>query len=602
MCDPGALDVEPTAYESMPVVIQSDDPLLNVGKKELLIALRMPHQLPWVADWLFRHHTDPFHKQSMLAPEAFDNSLALHMHQDICTPGTQCRQTPAPPNPPKAERISDTGFVVTKDIDLLIVPVAALDGITVGYTFLNGVQEATVGKYSAWHAGPQQKHNFISGRFAFDEKRKDYIMVVNGMSPHMTGIVSLRWRDNNARDNAFFAIPKADYGPNNLPSRVLSVQCNVDYVVPRSFDNPARPESSTNAPEQQPPQQPSANTSMDDILNLKRDPFVLDAVFENPWSEEMSSLETIGTVLPPDDSGLLPELIPDFNAHVMHDIDQILGDALQNAFSPPTDTMSSSTNPSLSTEYPATSPQSPLSANSCSYSPSNVVIDAPPLVNQPESWLISSSSPPDGVGVPRLPGHSETSSGAFNMSALSESLLNIESSMMGQFFSHKLRKDILHPQTGELMSRCTGQSTTKLDSVDRSALLAFRHVAAQRYYATHLSIGTDTRLITAPVPIRSAPVKKRARERAATMLAPRPVPVENDAGKDEESIRQGKLQAKRIKNRMSAAKSNQKRRQHLESQRKELSTLKRRVEELTSRKDTMAEANDSLRKRIKNES
>lgn len=61
---------------------------------------------------------------------------------------------------------------------------------------------------------------------------------------------------------------------------------------------------------------------------------------------------------------------------------------------------------------------------------------------------------------------------------------------------------------------------------------------------------------------------------------------------------EAKLELKRIRNRLSAAKSNQKRREHLEAQKKELACLKMRVEELRLKKLSIARENESLKKQL----
>lgn len=381
---------------------------------------------------------------------------------------------------------------------------------------------------------------------------------------------------------------------------------------------------------------------------------------------------------------------------------------------------------------------------------SHVVTVRKPRTDAP--WLTGNTiDTPDGVGVPRNPGANDTSSGAFNLAALSEALSTIEVAMKGNFYGPKVRKDVMHPQTGELLSRCTGQISGRALTLDQNTVSWMRRSAAQSYYANLLAVSTDMRITAAPVnqspsrlsattpstshdvndghrpslavlpanarplpthshahsqkpppqsqsqsqpphphqpgvlvvnpgvsgatpyalatplgaeasaaaetaqlpiimfqrvPSASAPLAPRPAAAPAPRLngniGPRPtanaaahaaaataagassmgtaaakgtgkgsaatgispltsnatgaVPIQPSAPvKDKEELQESKLEAKRIKNRLSAAKSNQKRREQLEAQKKELALLRQRVTELKSRKQRISAENDSLR-------
>lgn len=668
MCEESTLHVPSGAYEKMPLNIDSDDPLFNVGKKDLFIALRMAHENRWVAEWLFKENSQPFHKQSTLPPEAFHNSLAIHLHNDISTPG-QCPSDTQPldnnfEKGPCSER-ADTKFTVTKDIDLLLVPVANVSGLTVGYTFMKSVQEAA---YTRPLFPPNRvpgatrfTPSLISGRFAFEDSTRDFLMVVNGMSPHLTGIVSMRWPTENTRDRSFFAVPKSEYGPDHLPSRVLSVQCNVDREIPSrqhyQFDTPYRPDSATRTDSASSRTDSTTLGSTEDECYTDAtadDNDALDMLFttpekitaqlqaqppvQNDWfpgsdiemdidlaTDLADGLESIGTVLAPDQADLLPALLQDFGASErdMEDMERLFNDDVD---------MLASGAGRFDSPLSQTTTISPVSSSETSssvHTGTQLTLSAPamrpPSLQTAGSWLVSGDegATPDGVGIPRVPDRNDTSSGSFNMSALLDSLGAIERSMKGSFFSPKVRKDILHPQTGELLSRCTGELTSRNVDIAGQNLSLFRQVAAQTYYSSLLSVSNDTRLITAHPPIAPAAppapsnpfggellkqtesndARKVASLAPAALaprpVAPRPTPVTSKAGdKDDEAAKEAKLEAKRIKNRMSAAKSNQKRRAQLESQRKELAVLRKRVEELKAKKQHMTEENESLRRLV----
>lgn len=592
---------------------------------------------------------------------------------------------------------------MSKDIDLLLVPVLHVDGITAGYTFLKGVQETSFRPFTS--PSPSSPQNplapphpeFIAGRFAFNTSDRDFLMVVNSMSPHMTGIVSMRWRDKTSRDRSFFAIPKADYGPGNLPSRVLSVQCNVDFEIPEAarpqwqFDTPnddisfsattaVTTEDDASAPmsmtcadgmeEEEGVQRDFANEGDDGTEDGGDDTFgaapcgpaecgekvdgVVPVTNAEPLMEMGDSfadpenwaagLESIGTVIQPfeDPGGVLPEILQDLamgSQSYLDEVERILSDSDMLPTVDGLEQRATKHARSDGDEF-SVSPVQALSSSKEDYEFNGGFPEKEP------SWIFSSNeSTPDGVGIPRRPARNDTSSGAFDMSTLVGSLATIERSLKGSFYGPKVRKDILHPQTGELISRCTGVLSAKLDSVADGELSLLRSIAAQAYYASRMAVSNDGRLmgmsrsVSPPLMISSMseqarsstgePRRKQGRlepqiRPAPVTLAPRPVPSialppglphpevlqlsesvapePNPAVMDEHAAREAKLEAKRIKNRLSAARSNQKRRAQLEAQKKELSVLKERVQELKSRQKLVIEENESLKQQISSKS
>lgn len=654
MCERDALDsLPPEAFAKMPSFLSSDDPLLNIGKKELLAALRIASENSWVADWLFSNNANAIHRQHPLPPEAFQNSLALHLRHDISTPN-QCPNATKPVSQDINDQFAPNSrgnFTVSKDIDLLLVPVADVKGITVGHSFLRGVHHSSMPSPSPQLPGAAAADKgFFSGRFAFDNARRDFLMVVNGMSPFMTGIVSMRWCDVGTRERSFFAIPKADYGPNCLPSRVLSMQNNVEFALPSrpnfQFQTPRHCMSNVTSPgckTKTEPQCPPTDFSVSEPMLDARPPspgFAFESnTLEASWSD---GLENLGTVVGTDDDAnrVIAELLQEFSANSsMDDVDKLLN----------------STNIPLSIDQ--------IDEDSLLPSTSQLELAIP---SSTTPWDATNPfGTADGVGIPRRPGKNDTSSGAFSMCTLTDSLAAIERTLKGHFFGPKVRKDILHPLTGELVSRCTGEVIAKTDAVDPLSMNILRETAAQAYYSSMLSISNDARLLTAPPqkpeplpdaltngllseevvaieairrqsfgtspvqsqvkPISPTPPPAPMKRSAPANLAPRPAPgsvppngapfvsagastvltsdvSSSDSGRsaklDKEAAAEAKKEAKRIKNRLSAAKSNQKRRAQLEAQKKELAVLKERVQELRSRKDHISEENEYLKKQI----
>lgn len=713
MCDRVPLSaVRPSDYEKMPERIDSKDPLFNVGKKELEIALRMASLHDWVADWLFSQSSQIFHPRTApIPPEAFENSLAIHLRHNISTPPhcPRAMRTSSPATQNHLKREDKDAVTVTKDVDLLLVPFVNIDGITTGYSFLKGVQEVTTRPPDFIPQRQQPPSEFVSGRFAFDVAKRDFLMIVNSLSPIMTGIVSMRWRDEKSRDRNYFAVPKADYGPGRLPSRVLSVQCQVEHEIPDAaapefqfkapadnismsamtvVDSMSSHSTSTNDhPTEQSPHDHGGCPDLsrdDDVYESDERDFALqgdadddadedghpfgvgcdteqlyggnsfDQVAETDESKSFTpedsskdqdgwpqGLESIGTVINPfdDPDGLLPELLADFptNMQYMDDVEQILSG---------TSDILPDSNLALSDKIERSAKHARLDADEFALSPIQTFTSSPDelsvnrVLDVGSSWILSSQeSTPDGVGIPRRPTKNDRSSGAFDMSALIGSLAAIERTVKGQFFGPKVRKDILHPMTGELISRCTGVVSANVAGASPDDMKLLRSIAAQTYYASRMSVSNDAPLIIMPPNIADMyaaneiaseihsptdePRRKYGRtgtqkRPAPATLAPRPLariapppgrphleslhPYEAVASEpspvtmDEEAAREAKLEAKRIKNRLSAARSNQKRRAQLEAQKKELAQLRERVEELKSKQRLVSEENETLKR------
>ncbi|CDF34312.1 unnamed protein product [Chondrus crispus] len=596
---------------------------------------------------------------------------------------------------------------------MLLVPVLNVADTTLGYAFLKGVTGASMP--TAAGDTPDAPPHFIAGRFSFDARRRDFLMVVNSMSPHVTGLMSIRMRDDHrARDRCFFAIPKADYGPGNLPGRALSVQCQVDYLVDGDdSDIPATPpyEYDPNAEygdQDRPPAEdeicsgmtwdnhetpnhiadppdverdfahqadydddddPTSDVLLDQVVpgmpNISADLFLPQHQAEPLPESWADGLDAMGAVISPfeDPNGVIPELLNDFvvkggafpddddvnpifsdDEDILSGINSIMPESPDPAheYRKQNPTTGHKRRPDVLDQLALSSPvnSSSTTSNGTDFS-FHTALPASEL-----SWILSSAgSTPDGVGVPRVPGANDTSSGSFNMNSLVDSLATIEKSLKGSFYGPKVRKDVLHPLTGELVSRCTGKVRASIDNVDASSLFHLRKIAAQTYYSSVLSVAPDARLLPlslASRPFISAPTtstnlrqptdeprRKQGRTEpqhrpAPAPLAPRPVvtislppglphpevlqlpePIASTtippAPTDEKSAREAKLEAKRIKNRLSAARSNQKRRAQLEAQKQELAELRERVQELKWRETKVSEENEILKRQILSE-
>lgn len=660
------------------------DNLSAVGMYELHNALRLARESMSAAEWLFSKGTQLFHgRNSSLPPEAFSNALAVHMRHNLTPSSLDCSSANS----------------ITKDMDMLFVPVAKDNGITFGYSFMLGVQQETGINYfnqrplsaacsleqpsNGYSSGGFRPPDppFIAGRFVFHHKTHDLLVVSPNYANGMTGVASMRWRNKKQRDQAFFLIPTGDYGPDNLPYRVISVQSNVDQivrtdppstveeysthscdndlqkinqqqqqsevdVVMSSIEDPSSNKSTYLADNNDPfikSRDQNTNTHSTDLNTSNSDPTIMgfeeNESIAGEWPE---FLDTIGTSMQADDpSGMFPNLL-----NALEEDQQKFVEELERIFSDNGSDLFSRKAPDNITPHPgllATSPGSSLSSSDPE-TPENVISDLPiedqnaSDIPEVQSHFITGSNP-DGVSMPRTPSNSDTSAGAFDLSTLTNALSSIEESLQGSFFSKRIRKDTLHVNTGELVSRTSGRMHLDLHRIQNPFQNNFlRQAAAQFYYTNTLPINPDmmfmnmnmsTQPLVLPTseihstqlsatgqrtkkPGRAVARKGRPpiiRKPSIPILAPRPIPVAiapthvpavslGSSGIAEQEERDAKLEAKRIKNRLSAAKSNQKRRAQLEAQKRELAILREKVDELEAKKMNMEEDNERLRLQI----
>lgn len=210
-------------------------------RASLTDALRLPSSLRWVCDWLFEASNSPFHAGLTLPPESFSSALAVRVshsapclssHSELHRAVRLCRHMPLPPPPPHCE---------DKDAYVLLVPVACMDGVTVGYSFGRGVQHAVPPITKTHEAAPVVNFvvggsdgsfpNFV-GRFAFDAERHDMLVVSSELSDKLCGLLSVSKKGDGRRSRHLIAVPRDDYGFHHLPSRVMFMMANEETKVP----------------------------------------------------------------------------------------------------------------------------------------------------------------------------------------------------------------------------------------------------------------------------------------------------------------------------------------------------------------------------------
>lgn len=244
------------------------------------------------------------------------------------------------------------------------------------------------------------------------------------------------------------------------------------------------------------------------------------------------------------------------------------------------------------------------------------------------------------------------SGGVFDFNVMMEALGEIEKLSKGRFNSPITITDMYDPLSGRLLYRKTQNFNIRMDRISSpDADIQFRTSVAQAYYAKYYSPVFDLPLLpgakeimlassnasspaqsTSPIvpPVAVSPVSVSAatsieqplapaatkipgpakRIRKAAKLAPRPVPVEELSSNDDDStedkeekarkMKEAKAYAKKIRNRESAARSNARRRKHIEAVRKELAEVTSQKELLAKRKEEMMKENARMKASLVN--
>lgn len=204
-------------------------------------SLRLPRSYPKVAQWLFSEPHLPFHSNGpILSPHAFTGSVAIrayHSFENISPVfdpfGVDEQITPhvipASDSPAHTADSQQSPKPASYIIDLLFTPVArATSGIIVGYSLTTG--QAFDPQITQMQSGTFRGKDHLNGRFAYDMDNDHLIIVINSLTPLVSGIIDLSFL-GQSRHRYFYTVPNAPYGPHRLPSRVLVMLSGLEIKV-----------------------------------------------------------------------------------------------------------------------------------------------------------------------------------------------------------------------------------------------------------------------------------------------------------------------------------------------------------------------------------
>ncbi|CDF32942.1 unnamed protein product [Chondrus crispus] len=579
-----------------PPLSEADHLLLEDATSKLRSTLRLPTSNPLVARWLFSNHTSAFHADAArLPPSVFSDSLVLRISTDVSfTPsGASPFASPFAPLAKPATR--------SAHLHLLLVPAAHADGLVLGYSAALG--DPLDRELYPFESPPGfLPKGLMRGRFAFCPAQKHMVCVVNDLSPDVMGIIGLDWFEHNRRNRYFFTVPNRQYDFHTLPTRVLALLQNIEFKVAGAeeewFARHHRPREGS-------PQQPHARPAPE----------------VSPLASLVADLAEEHTLALDDDAPEGEPELPDLSIWN----DDFLG-ALDPL--PPDDGPPSPTKRDAEQQRPSPGPmppQSPLSTRFAEHM--EIAFGQTGAGGTLVSTSTSAAVAPTGRGVDGDAG--------FDLTTMFHSLLDLERSLEGKYFAPRMSRDIMNPHTGEIVARTTGEMRASLQLAKTKDARMLRELTAQTYYAITLPVTNDARLafprrpeftwqqtgqqlpeggfrgIAKPDcrPGESCLVRKRPRNESAgdasvgnaMEVCVKCIGQMSEVGAsvvDQDAIREAKMEAKRRKNRLSAARSNHRKKERLEAQKKELLDLKERMALLQGRKEMLVDANSVLRQQV----
>lgn len=258
------------------------------------------------------------------------------------------------------------------------------------------------------------------------------------------------------------------------------------------------------------------------------------------------------------------------------------------------------------------------------------VLTSAPLPTSPNTFPEAVMFPAER-SVAAIRGEKATA-GPFDMKDLFTAIAGLEDMLQGRFYGPKLNRDVLDPLTGEILSRKSGEMRATFVKADDCSFKKFKVATGQTYYEAALAVSTD-RMLTYPGEKRNsrrvgrgAEVERRkrarvrgdgvegeegrtggsevrnSREQVADTLAGG---AEDDAGghtgesgaRDSDAVKAARMEARKQRNRESAARSNRRKKELIAAEERELERLKIRIKELKEVEQRLELENKRLKRR-----
>lgn len=228
-------------------------------RKCLFKSLRLARSSRKVTNWLFSDSLIPYHRNApQLSASAFAASASLqssyflfHFPSHYDPFGVEdgepnsipSQSTPHPnPNASDPSPSSDSQFFASST-DSLLTPVLRVNpSIILGYCIFSGTAFNPVP--NSFQPVLLRGKTHFTGRFAYDTDNNHFLFVYNAVSPHHTLLIDFSFT-GLSRECSTYTIPYQEYSYENLPTQVLSLLAIVEAKIQPQF-SPSH--SSTHSP------------------------------------------------------------------------------------------------------------------------------------------------------------------------------------------------------------------------------------------------------------------------------------------------------------------------------------------------------------------
>lgn len=279
----------------------------------------------------------------------------------------------------------------------------------------------------------------FTGRYAYDTRHHDLVIVVHGGQPACIGIMSMNRKTPICREQSTIVVPSAEYTFDALPTTVLSMLSNIEYRLPRlEFDCEMKKSAHTTSLRLVNATRP--------IRDMPRFPTCAmhESTAEGSWLSELLSSDS--TSLP------IPMVLPDMWKE----------DSNETGCESNTGEDADMHDSTASSRFP---------------------------------WFVDEGGVlADGMAYAGGGGECSTSSGAFAGKKLETAVRVLKNDVLGKYYGPSVRMDSLHILTGQYSSMYTGKITYKVDSLHETSLNCVRNAFAQNYYFAVLSVTADNSL------------------------------------------------------------------------------------------------------------
>lgn len=547
---------------------------------KLRAALHLPATNPHVARWLFAYPLHAFHPYArLLPPEVFENALSVRMSLDY--KDFMSNTNPfAHPFPMYGDLSPPNASTSSASLNMLLIPAAHVSDLVLGYSIITSTNE---GPMLNPFEVPLDTRPFVRERFCFDPSARHMVIVLNALSDTVTGIVSVEWLDDNRRQRLFFTVPNEEYGFYNLPSKVLAIMTHTEHKI---ADDSSEISTAHSDDEDGPSSVSDAGLERNDVsvgdLNDAREE--ADMVLGGVTADMLSGLDDLLGL-----SG---------GGSIFEDpMDTVVGNSTEERITNRRDSGAIGTSNGMGAVSRNLAKGTQLAM---------------------KRW----------AGVDR---GERASVGPFSMKDLFSALTGLEGILKGRFYAPNLSRDVLDPSTGEILSRTSGEMIASLTKADGYTFKAFKDATVQTYYANALAVSTD-RMLTYPGEKRNSrriglerEVEKRKRSRVGagrvkgkgdedenseegdsdvratdtlTKSGDDMAGEQERASQDVEAIKAARLEARKQRNRESAARSNQRKKERVAAEERELERLKVRLKELRETKQKLEVENERLKHRL----